>query len=147
MKFNNLNIIRGKSSLLEKSLGSTSGHISTGPLNGTGAKHLWRISCHFLSNNLNGLIHETMLLDKLFRSDDSAAGAIGGGTALQLGQRSKHLGSIKNLIQCVDISELRVWVESTKKNNVRYTLQQIVHCACYCSPYLCLWFFSAILAR
>mmetsp|Transcript_93463 Transcript_93463/g.250352 ORF Transcript_93463/g.250352 Transcript_93463/m.250352 type:complete len:223 (-) Transcript_93463:418-1086(-) len=73
-------------------------------------KRLPSISSHALSNDLDSLALQPVLFDGLLTHENHRCCAVACGATLQLGQRVIHLGCPLNLLQCVHIPELRVWV-------------------------------------
>ena len=51
-----------------------------------------------------------MLLNEFFGADNGCSSSVGGGAALELSEWGVDLGGIENLLDCVLVSELGVWV-------------------------------------
>jgi hypothetical protein len=105
-----LYVVRADTRLLVDRLSGSGRHFASDEVNGTGSKSRFKVGLEVNAQNLNSLVLKVMLSDVSLRADNSGSGTIRGGAALKLSNRLGNLGRGKDLLDSVDVSELRVGV-------------------------------------
>lgn len=111
VQLDNLHVFGGDAGLAHGCLYSVLGHLIAHQVNGAAGKQAGSISGQALPSNLDGLSLEVRAgIKELLRDEDGSSASIRGRAALKLGERVEDLGCLHNLVEGIDLLELRVGI-------------------------------------